>query len=243
MNERDYNLILSILSSLEEKISKRSEITFNRAHLIKNAFYNKKIVKQAFDTRRINPEIQFNPRRNLQNYIRSEAFIDNDLSHSINSLFKLKNVVDLIKNNFQNDPNWLDSNCRILSSTIDRVLRTEQKDFDFAKPQFDYLNELLYLRYRINSSDLDSLSEDELKKIILSKDEKLSKSALYNKYNMIKQTAQSNELTSHSSTNLIQKTNEESFLNKLFETVSASKDAPERQKSITITINDKIFDK
>ena len=109
------------------------------------------IVKMAFDTRRVNQDTTYIARRNLQTYHRSEAYIDNDSSKKIKTFFKVKTAVDSIKEDFNGDPEWLDSYARILSCALDRTLRIDQKDFDFFKPQLDYLQELLYLRYRLRS--------------------------------------------------------------------------------------------
>ena len=77
------------------------------------------------------------------------------------------------------DPEWLDSYCRILSAALDRTLRIEQKDMDFFKPQMDYLEELLYLRYRLKDEDIIRLNEKELRNIILDKDERLLHKQIY----------------------------------------------------------------
>jgi hypothetical protein len=141
------------------------------------------IVKNAFDTRRMNQDTDFNPRRNLQHYHRSTPFISKDAGEQLKTFFKLKIAVDSIKEDFTGDSDWLDSYARILSTALDRTLRVEQKDMDFFQPQMDYLNEMLYLRYRLNEEDITKMSETELKSIILNKDEKLFHKQIFAKYN------------------------------------------------------------
>lgn len=142
------------------------------------------IVKVAFDTRRVNQATTYIPRRNLQTYHRSEAFIDKDSSDKIKTFFKLKTAVDALKEDFSGDPDWLDSYARILSNALDRTLRVEQKDMDFFKPQLDYLDELLYLRYRLKPDDIIRLNEKELRSLVLDKDEKLLHKTIYANYNL-----------------------------------------------------------
>jgi hypothetical protein len=193
------------------------------------------IIKNAFDTRRVNQYTDYNPRRNLQYYHRSDPFITKESSEKIKTFFKLKTAVDAVKEDFLGDPEWLDSYCRILSAALDRTLRIEQKDMDFFKPQMDYLEELLYLRYRLKEEDITRLNEKELRNIILDKDEKLLHKQIYSNYNnggMLKQT--------NSSPQLIK--GPDNLIDKLFSDVKASKENKEVQRSVTITINDKIME-
>lgn len=193
------------------------------------------IVKIAFDTRRINQGLDINPRRNLQYYHRSESFITKDSSNKIKTLFKIKSAVDAIKENFLGEPEWLDSYCRILSATVDRTLRIDQKDMDFFKPQIDYLQELLYLRYRLKEDDIVRLNEKEIQNIILDKDEKLLYKQIYGNYNINGISKQSD-----GKYNLV--SGKDGLIDTLFNNVKASKENKEVQRSVTITINDKIVD-
>ena len=200
------------------------------------------IIKQAFDTRRINSEEQINPRRNLQNYQRSEPFISEEIALKIKSLFKVKNAVDQIKGQFIGDPDWLDSNSRILCNAIDNTLRIDQKDYDFFKPQFDYLDELLYLRYRLASGDIDRLREDEIKDTILKRDEKLLYKSIYSNYLPTDRIHKSSD----QSLPMVKQTiisQEDSLMEKLFGNVKASKDSKSVERSVNIVIKDSILEK
>ena len=224
-----YNILCKISSNKENK----SEF-FNLRKKYFNQLASSNLIKIAFDTRRVNQDIEFNPRRNLQHYHRSESFINKDASEKIKTFFKLKTAVDSIKEDFLGDPEWLDSYCRILSATLDRTLRIEQKDFDFFKPQMDYLEELLYLRYRLKSDDINRLNEKELRNIVLDKDEKLLHKSIYANYN-------NGGINKTSKSETIVKAND-NLIDRLFGDVKASKENKEVQRSVTITINDKIVD-
>lgn len=219
---------LKIHASIEERFDVR-EFRIDKLKEL-----NHPIIKNAFDTRRINQETDYNPRRNLQYYHRSEPFIQKDAAEKIKTLFKLKTAVDSIKEDFVGDPEWFDSYCRILCNALDRTLRIEQRDYDFFKPQMDYLEELLYLRYRLKEDDINRLNEKEIRNIILDRDEKLLQKQIYSNYNNggITKTNQQSQLVS----------GKDNLIEKLFGDVKASKENKSVSRSVTITIDDKIVD-
>lgn len=61
------------IGKLIKNSSERSEYMLLRAQHLSPS-----LVKQAFDTRRIDQNLEYNPRRNLQYYQRSEAFINDE---------------------------------------------------------------------------------------------------------------------------------------------------------------------
>jgi hypothetical protein len=139
----------------------------------------KPIVKQAFDTRRTNQVTERNPRRNLQFYHRAEPFIDEDENEKLNRFAKLMKVTANIKNEYGNEPEWFDSYARQLHEGLERALRVKEADLVIFKPQLKYLEQLVYARYRITMEDMNKCGEEELKKIILGKDESLIKRGAY----------------------------------------------------------------
>ncbi len=199
--------------------------------------------KVAFDTRRINQETDYNPRRGLQNYNRSEAFVSEIMKQKIQNFAKLRHVLEGLKLKYGRDNAWQDSNTRVLLSTLDKGLRIEQKDGDFAVSQpaqgsLDYIEELLHVRYRLGFDDLSSLGSAELEKVILSKDE-----------NLINQELNMSLLGSPLATqgqNIVreavppQSSSDTSFIEKLFGDARASKENPETERTVTITIKDKL---
>lgn len=167
-----YNLI-----SIGKQSSKiREKLISTRKKALKNAPNSNNLVKVAFDTRRINQETTYNPRRGLQNYHRSEPYISETMAKKIKAFSKLSSVLDTIKEEYSHEPEWQDSYARVLSSSIHKGLRTLQVDGDFSEMQpsmasLDYLDELMYVRYRLTSDNLLSMSPEDLKIAILSKDE------------------------------------------------------------------------
>jgi hypothetical protein len=198
--------------------------------IIKQAF-DERLVKLSFDTRRVDQENDRNPRSNLQYYHRSEPFIDGDLSTKISRYMKVKSAVDLIKEQYGTDPEWFDSYARVLSSAVDRVLRIEQRDGDFFKAAFDYLDELLYVRYRLSIEDITKMGEIELERAILGKDEKMLLKHIY-------------KTTSYSNKDIAKYTAlpTDPLIDRLLEGVKATADSKDVERSITISVRDKIND-
>ena len=106
-------------------------------------------------------------------------------------------------------------------------MRIDQKDFDFSKKQMNYINELLFLRYRITPENIQKFSEQEIRSIILNKDEKLKHRQIFSNYKTTEKP--------------IVKQND-NLLDQLFGNVKASKDNIEVERSVTITIKDKILE-
>jgi hypothetical protein len=186
--------------------------------------------KVAFDTRRIDQETEYNPRRGLQNYNRSEAFLTEALSHKLISLAKLRGVLEDLKEEYGREHEWQDSNARILLSTLNNGLRKGINDDDFSSSQpaqgsLDYIEELLHVRYRLAVDDLVRLGEKDLRKVILSKDEELTR----------KGVKQALEITKGD----VEKQNYDTLMDKLFSGCRASEDNPDVERTITITIRDR----
>jgi hypothetical protein len=186
--------------------------------------------KLAFDTRRIDQGTEYNPRRGLQNYNRSDAFVSQALEQKIVNFAKLRKVLIGLKESYGKEPEWQDSNARVLLSTLEKGLRADTNDGDFAENQpgvgsFDYIEELMHVRYRLGFDDLTKMAESDLKRVILSKDEELTR----------KNMKQALEITKSDVT----KMGYDSLLEKLFADCRASADNPDVERTITITIRDK----
>lgn len=238
-----FELELKLLSEAYDTIAECSEKIDIRRKLMVNrmtafATVNKSIVKVAFDSRYINQSTEYNPRRGLQFYQRSDAFVSTEIAEQVKLFHKVKTAVELIKCDFLGDPEWLDSNSRVLSASLDRILRTAQKDAEFFKPQLDYLTELLSLRYRMTLDDIKAKSEQEIKTIILSKDERLCQRDALGSYSNYKLT----EMEKQSVSNSQMKTNGDTFFDKIFGVVKADAENKEVERSVTITIKDKIVE-
>lgn len=248
--------IYDLISRGVKNISSRKQSIIVRKNGFSSAISNG-IIKVAFDTRRINQETEYNPRRGLQNYHRSEKFVSDNIALKLASFTKLKNVLGELKNEFGKEPEWQDSYSRVLLSALDKGLRTDQKDGDFSDAQpslgsLDYLEELAYVRYRLSMDNLSTMSENELRKRLLDKDEILVSRGNYSPNREFNQS----DVMKYSYDNLVDKMlstmaqvmssykppqAEDSLTSKLFD-VKATKDSPDVERIVTISIKDKIND-
>lgn len=220
--------IYYLISSGSNEISGRKDTADLRKQAL-NSLTSTGLKKFAFDTRRINQETDFIPRRGLQNYHRSEAFLTEATSSKIANFAKLKRGLEDLKAKFGKEPEWQDSYARVLLSTIDRAIRSDYNDGDYAETQpgvgsLDYLEEMLFARYKLDMNSISSKSEDELNKIILAKDENL----IHKNINAVPITK--TEIVTQGY---------DSLMEKLFGNVRASKEHPEIERTVTITIKDK----
>jgi hypothetical protein len=189
--------------------------------------------KVAFDTRRIDQETEFNPRRGLQNYNRSEQFLTQATANKIVILSKLQNILEDLKAKYGRDPEWQDSKARVLLNTLNSGLRTSTNDGDYSEAQpsvgsLDYIEELLDMRYRLRLENIDKLAESNIKDIILSKDEDLGKSM----------QRKAIEITNHD----VATKSYDTLLEKMFGGIRATKENPEVERTVTITIKDKFVE-
>lgn len=187
--------------------------------------------KVAFDTRRIDQETEFNPRRGLQNYNRSQAFVNDNMSQKIRNFSRLRTTLNSLKEVYGKTPEWQDSNARVLLTTLDNGLRTFIKDGDYTDVQpgmgsFNYIEELLHVRYRLTFDDLVKMGEADLKQVILGKDEELTRQD---------GGQQGLEITKSDVANK----NYDTLLEKLFN-VQASTAHPDVERTVTITVRDTI---
>lgn len=210
------------------------------------------IVKVAFDTRRIDQETTYNPRRGLQNYHRSDPFVSKHMKQRIDAFSRLAKVLDDIKNDYGREPEWQDSYARVLHASVQKGLRTKQGDGDFSDAQpsmasLDYLDELMYVRYRLTSDHLTTMAEQELKDVILGKDELLTRNGFNNSSTIITPSDVSRYSYDHMMEKMFssmaqvmsQMKPADDLTTKLFD-VKATKDNPEIERTVTINIKDKI---
>lgn len=226
-----YNLIFDASKGYQERkicIASRNDVL------------NKPIIKVAFDARKFNSETDFHPRRGLQNYQRSESFISNALSNKIFTIKKLKDVLEKIKSEFITYPEYQDSYCRILLNTVNNVLRENIKDNEFSENQqsagsFNYLEEILFARYRLTLENIANLSENDLKQNLLNKDEILKHKEI------LAPSLQSNAADPIINRAVIQANSYNDLLNKLFD-VKATAENKNVKRTVSITIEDSIVE-
>jgi len=232
MNISTVSELFEVISESVKNLSERDRSISLRkrcfASISKTGF-----IKEAFDTRRIDQETEYNPRRGLQNYNRSASFISEAMEQKLVNFAKLRKVLNNLKEIYGKEAEWQDSNARVLLSTIDKGLRTGLNDGDFSESQpgvgsLDYIEELLHVRYRLGFDELSKIAESDLKHVILSKDEELTRR------NINKDL----EITKHD----VATQNYDSLMEKLFGGVRASKECPEVERTVTITIKDKFVE-
>ena len=156
------------------------------------------------------------------------------MGEKLKSFAKLRNVLVSLKNEFGKEHEWQDSNARVLLSTLDKGLRTEQQDGDYSDAQpaqgsLDYIEELLQVRYRLGFEELNKLADKDLKRVILSKDEELIRKDV----NQALEIKRGDVATQTYDT----------LMEKLFGNVRASAENPEVERTVTITIKDKFVEK
>lgn len=183
--------LYQIISTGSENIKNRSRFIGLRKRGIHSLLSGNGFTKVAFDTRRIDQETEYNPRRGLQNYNRSQAFLSEEMAQKIKKLAVLRTVLADLKKDFGKEPEWQDSNARVLLSNIDKALRINEMDGDFSANQpamasIGYIEELLHMRYRLTPDDLIRLGSEEIKKIIISKDEELIHKGIADVLNIMK---------------------------------------------------------
>lgn len=192
--------------------------------------------KLAIDSRRIDQNIERNPRPAIQYFQRSDQFIDNGLQNDINIFSKLLVPLIEIKGSYGDQPEYLDSYSRVLHENLERVLRIKQSDQEYHKPQIEYLKQLVFARYRLSMEEISKLSAMQLKAKILDKDESLIKRGLFlqNTNGPEVKTATIPVKTG------IEPTTQESIINAIFGNNDIRKGSERSAtRTITITISDR----
>ena len=133
------------------------------------------LTKMAFDTRRMNQETERNPRKNLQHWHRADPFVTSEDKVKLERFARLFQAVAEVRRLFEGQPEWPDSYARVLHDALDRTLQTKQGSIEVFRPQFNYLEQLLFTRYRLSMEDLGNLKEADLTTRVLGKDEDLLK--------------------------------------------------------------------
>src|SRR5271167_2392421 len=124
MNLLEVTELYNLISRGSQNLGARKQSRLLRKVALASAVSGKGFTKMAFDTRRIDQETEYNPRRGLQNYNRSEAFMSEGLGQRIKNFSKLRNVLNGLKQGYGKEHEWQDSNARVLLTAINNGLRT-----------------------------------------------------------------------------------------------------------------------
>ena len=225
-----FDLYYLISKGTENVSCRKQALNLRQAAFVSFKSSGHAFTKVAFDTRRIDQETEYNPRRGLQNYQRSQDFVNQNMGQKIKNFAKVRRVLADLKNVYGKEPEWQDSNCRVLLSTLDKGLRVGINDGDFSESQpgvgsLDYIEELMHVRYRLGFDQLTSMAEADLRRVILSKDEEFTR----------KDVNQSLEITKRDVATQAYDT----LMDKLFNGCRASEENPDVERTVTITIRDK----
>jgi len=226
----DISELYNLISKGTEDLSARKQSISLRKAGLSSYISGEGFTKVAFDTRRIDQETEYNPRRGLQNYKRSEAFVSEALEQKLINFAKLRDVMEDLREQYGREPEWQDSNSRVLLSTLHKGLRTMQKDGDYTLSQpalgsLDYIEELMHVRYRLTFDDLTKMGKSELRRVILSKDENMIRKDINKDIEITKGDVASKSY--------------DTLMEKLFGGVRATAENPEVERTVTITIKDK----
>lgn len=198
------------------------------------------ITKLAFDTRRVDQENDRNPRKNLQYWHRSDQFIDEEDEKTLKTFAKLAKVLKRMKKKFGTQPEWFESYARQLYDNVYRILRVKEADLDIFRPQVNYLEQLVFARYRLTKENLEKFSEEKLEKRILAKDEDLIGRANYLKETESEEHEQPKSQGIYKDSN---GTTQESIVNAIFGGAGMRRDGERTvERTITITIRDNVLD-
>ena len=207
-----------------------------------NSILNEKSIKKvAFDTRRIDQKLEGNPRVNLQYYNRSQQFIDAEKHKKIITFAKLMPVLDVIQKEYGDQPEYFQSYAMSLHDLVSRALRIKEEDLEVFSPQLNYLEQLLFARYRLSMEEISKLGNDKLKKRILSKDESLLKRGNY------LDITGGNDAKKNATSHIIMKDGDkpmqESIINAIFGNNDFRRDGEKKvTRTITISISDEVKD-
>lgn len=161
--------VFSITSREEGREVSRS------ARLAAFATFSAPIVKRAFDTRKVDQINERNPRRNLQYWQRTDEFVTEEDNDKIKTFARLNKVLENIKSDYGEQPEWFDSYAYQLYESTSRILKLRDSDLEVFRPQMNYLEQLVSARYHLTLDDIKKQGAKALQSKILSKDEALLK--------------------------------------------------------------------
>ena len=133
------------------------------------------IKKVAFDSRFVDQERERNPRENLQYWQRTQEFTPLDVQRKVGVLSKIQKVTGALGATYGNQQEWLQSYARQLDDHLKNA--TMVKDggvVEVFESQVDYLEQILDTRYLLRLAEVEKMTEEEIGKIILAKDNKLA---------------------------------------------------------------------
>lgn len=204
----------------------------------RQAYFPTNLVKVAFDTRRVDQEFTLNPRANLQYWHRTDPFISDDDQKRLETLAKLLDPLTEIKNKYGSLPEYHQSYARILHETLDRTLKHREVDKDIFTPQINYLEQLVFARYRLSLEDIQKFSSPDLKSRLLSKDENMLRRGTFLADSALESRGQEKNLGKDGNYQILNDTLAQAIFGQTFRKPGESSTT----RTITISITDAVND-
>jgi hypothetical protein len=157
---REYTAIYDIKNTIQESQTKRIE---RKAKLT-----NFKMVKIAFDTRMFKPDLDVHPNKSMQNFHSSQIKLNATISNKLTQLKRVYGITEILKQEFQREKEYQDSYIRSLNHQLYRTLRIKEADAGYSDAQhalnsINYVEELLYTRYRLTLDEIEKMSDKNLR--------------------------------------------------------------------------------
>jgi len=201
--------------------------------------------KVAFDTRRIDQETERVPRANLQYWNRSQQFLDEEAKNRIKALARLIKPLEMIRDKYGHHPEYFHSYARSLHDSVKRAIKVDDEELDIFRPQIDYLEQLLFARYRLSLEDLTKKSMAQVYDQLIKRDEELIRRDAYLKITNdahdenVKQSAFSMSKDGDG----LNASTQESIINAIFGKQDLRRDGEKKvERTITITIKDEVVE-
>lgn len=233
--------VYKVQASVEPAMVKRAA----RAAAMRAMVPSEGLHKVAFDTRRINQETERVPRANLQYWNRSQQFLDEEAKNRIKALSKLIRPLEMIRDKYGHHPEYFHSYARSLHDSVKRAIKVDEEELDIFRPQIDYLEQLLFARYRLSLEDLEKKSANHVYDQLIKRDEDLIRRDAYLKVTSdgSEDSVKRSSLSMSKDGNGLNQTTQDSIINAIFGNKDLRRDGEKKvERTITITIKDEVVE-
>jgi hypothetical protein len=233
--------VYKVQASLEPGMVKRAA----RAAAMRAMMPSEGLTKVAFDTRRIDQETERVPRANLQYWNRSQQFLDEEAKNRIKAMSKLIKPLDMIRDKYGHHPEYFHSYARSLHDSVKRAIKVDAQELDIFRPQIDYLEQLLFARYRLSLEDIQNKPAQHIYDQLIKRDEDLIRRDAY--LNLTNDAHDENVKQSAfvmgKDGNGLNASTQDSIINAIFGNQDLRRDGEKKvERTITITIKDEVVE-